>query len=243
MSEGCLTMTDRSDGTEDADRIKSVYRRRRSMVDPARYSVSRPGNMLAIEERERILRAGLARRGMARLHDLDVVEIGCGTGAELERFVALGADVNRLHGIDLLEASAAIARSRVPDAIIVVGDATRLPYPDATFDVTYQATALSSMPSAAMRAAVAAEMRRVTRPGGVIISYDFVWNPTNPDTVGISRRELQRLFPTLPLEIHRVTLLPPLGRWLGDRSIRLTRLAASVPFLKSHRLAFIDVVP
>ena len=236
-------MTERPEGTAETNRIKAAYERRRATIDPDRYSMRRPGNLVAVEERERILRSGLAQRGVSRLSDLSILEVGCGSGGELARFISLGADPRRLHGIDLLEESADVARSAIPEATIVVGDASRMPYPDATFDLVYQATALSSMPSPVMRAAVAAEMRRVTRSGGLIISYDFAWNPTNPDTVGITSGELRRLFPGLRMEIHRVTLMPPLGRWLGDRSLRITRLAAATPFLKSHRLAFIDVRP
>jgi SAM-dependent methyltransferase len=235
-------MDEGSGGTSDADRIRAAYGKRRTSIDPERYSMRRPGNRIAVEERERILLAALARRGVGRLADLDILEVGCGSGGELARLVSLGADPQRLHGIDLLEHSAAAARSAVPGAAIVVADASELPYADATFDLTYQATALSSMTSPLMRTAVAAEMQRVTRPGGLIVSYDFAWNPTNRDTVGITSRELRRLFPGLPLEIHRATLVPPLGRWMGDRSVRLTRMAAAVPILKSHRLAFIDVV-
>jgi hypothetical protein len=92
-----------------------------------------------------------------------------------------------------------------------------------------------------MRARVAAEMRRVTRPDGLIVSYDFAWNPMNRDTVGIGTRDLRRLFPDLPMEIHRVTLIPPLARWLGDHSVRALRTAAAIAPLRSHRLAIIDV--
>jgi len=235
-------MDEGSRRASDADRIRAAYARRRTSIDPERHSMRRPGNRIADEERERILLAALARRGSARLSDLDILEVGCGSGGVLARLVSLGADPHRLHGIDLLEHSAAAARSAVPEATIVVADASQLPYADATFDLTYQATPLSSMTSPLMRAAVAAEMQRVTRSGSLIISYDFAWNPTNRDTVGITSRELLWLFPGLPLEIHRTTLVPPLGRWMGDRSVRLTRMPAAIPILKSHRLAFIDVV-
>ena len=133
------------------------------------------------------------------------------------------------------------AQGRFPQAHLVVADATHLPYPDASFDLVYQATALSSMPSPSMRQRVAAEMRRVARPGGLIVSYDFAWNPTNRDTVGIGVGELRRLFPGLPMEVHRVTLVPPLARWLGDRSERALQALAAIAPLRSHRLAIIDV--
>ncbi len=172
---------------------------------------------------------------------LEILEVGCGSGGELEWLIGLGAEPSHVHGIDLRPDAVATARTRVPGAAIVTGDATALPYPDASFDLVYQATALSSMPSPSMRSRVAAEMRRVARPGGVIVSYDFAWNPLNRDTVGIPSAELRRLFPGLAIEIHRVTLAPPIGRWLGRRSLNLLRLFAAIAWLRSHRLAVFDV--
>jgi ubiquinone/menaquinone biosynthesis C-methylase UbiE len=235
------TVSSPEPSTEDADRIRTAYVRRTASMDPGRYLPSRPGNALALAQRERILDEALARRGIAGLHDLEILEVGCGTGGELSHFVARDADPSRLFGIDLRPDAIDEARLRVPDAHLVVGDATRLPYPDQSFDLVYQAVALSSMPSPTMRRQVAAEMRRVARPGGLIVSYDFAWNPINRDTVGIDERELRKLFPALPIEIHRVTLVPPLGRWLGDRSERTLRLVSRIRPLRTHRLAIIDV--
>ena len=234
-------MTSREPSTDDAERIRAAYVRREESGDAGRYLPSRPGNALALAQRERLLDEALARRNIAGLHALEILEVGCGTGGELSRFVVRDADPTRLSGIDLRPEAIDEARLRIPEAHLVVGDATRLPYPDQSFDLVYQSTALSSMPSPAMRRQVAAEMLRVARPGGLIVSYDFAWNPINPDTVGIGTRELRRLFPKLPIEVHRVTLVPPLARWLGDRSERALRVAAKVPPLRTHRLAIIDV--
>jgi ubiquinone/menaquinone biosynthesis C-methylase UbiE/glycosyltransferase involved in cell wall biosynthesis len=228
-------------GQTHADRIRATYEHRRESVDASRYSLARLGNALALEERERVLHEALAKRGITSLGNLDILEVGCGTGNELSRLVASGAEPRRLSGIDLREGAIDEARARVPGAHLVFGDASNLPYPNGSFDLVYQATALSSMPSRAMRDQVAAEMRRVARPGGLIVSYDFAWNPTNRETVGIGTRELHRLFPGLPLEVHRVTLTPPLARWLGDRSEHALRMVAGVSILRSHRLAIVDV--
>jgi ubiquinone/menaquinone biosynthesis C-methylase UbiE len=193
------------------------------------------------ESIERELVRGVREHTTKPIAELDVLEIGCGSGSGLVRLVSIGVDPNRLHGIDLQEIAIEEARAQVPSAHLLVGDASTLPYANEAFDLIYQATAFSSMPSPAMRVRVAAEMRRVSRPGATIVSYDFAWNPLNRDTVGITTAELRRLFPGSEIEAHHVTLIPPLARWLGDRSIRLTRLVAKLRPLKSHRLAFIDV--
>jgi SAM-dependent methyltransferase len=224
----------------DVERIREAYERRGASVDATRYALDRPGNRLALQERSRLLLAHLAARRV-ELAALDILEIGCGSGGELAILTSLGAVPGRLHGIDIREEALAAARDRIPGASLVAGDASALPWPDHSFDLVYQATALSSMLSREMRDRVAAEMRRVTRPGGVIVSYDFAWNPRNRDTLGITLAELRRLFPGLAMEAHRVTLAPPLARWIGDRSRWLLRMAAAMPFLRTHRLAFIDL--
>jgi SAM-dependent methyltransferase len=222
-------------------RIQEAYQRRASRGHGDRYALERPGNALALRERWDLLLRRLHARGMQGLDGLAILEVGCGTGGELSLLVAHGATPARLSGIELRRDAAESAKQRIPEADIAVGNAVSLPYADGTFDLVYQAVALSSMPTSEMRSQVAAEMVRVTRPGGLVVSYDFAWNPINRDTVGIDERELRRLFPNRPLEIHRVTLAPPLGRWLGDRSVGLLRAAASIPLLRTHRLAIVDI--
>ena len=171
---------------------------------------------------------------------LEILEVGCGSGGELEWLIGLGAEPSHVHGIDLRPDAVATARTRVPGAAIVTGDATALPCPDASFDLVYQATALSSMPSPSMRS-------RVPRRCGAWLdpeaSSSAMTSPgiLNRDTVGIPSAELRRLFPGLAIEIHRVTLAPPIGRWLGRRSLNLLRLFAAIAWLRSHRLAVFDV--
>ncbi len=100
----------------------------------------------------------------------DVLDIGTGTGtlalAALERWPAL-----RITGIDVssemleLASRAAshrlgtVARSRFSPQL---GDATRLPFADATFDAAMSSFVLQLVPS---RAAALREIRRVLRPG------------------------------------------------------------------------------
>jgi len=224
----------------DAERIRAAYARRAESGETDRYLATRPANALAREQREWIVDEALARRDL-RLADLDILEVGCGVGSELVRFVARGADPARVSGIDLLPYAIAEAEQRLPAGHFVSGDASRLPYPTDSFGLVYQAMALSSMPSRTMRAQVAAEMARVVRPDGLIVSYDFAWNPINRDTVGIGSRELRRLFPGASIEVHRVTLIPPVARWVGDRSEHALRILSRAPFLRTHRVAMIDV--
>src|SRR6476659_7987371 len=100
--------------TDDADRIRAAYVRRTASMDAGRYLPSRPGNALALAQREQILDDALARRGIAGLHDLEILEVGCGTGGELSRFVTRDADPSKLSGIDLRRDAIDEARLRIP---------------------------------------------------------------------------------------------------------------------------------
>lgn len=61
-----------------------------------------------------------------------VLEVGCGTGVFLRRAADLGADV---FGIDASEALLGLARERVPEADLRLGDMEALPFDDDSFDV------------------------------------------------------------------------------------------------------------
>lgn len=88
----------------------------------------------------------------------DILEVGCGTGLILRRT----ADVARSHvGIDISEGM--LERARARGLNTQLASATDLPFPDASFHLTYSFKVLSHVQD--LRRALA-EMARVTRPGG-----------------------------------------------------------------------------
>jgi ubiquinone/menaquinone biosynthesis C-methylase UbiE len=196
-------------------------------------------DLLWLHQRERLLLSRLRAHCPDALSELDVLDVGCGVGGELLRLVAHGADPGRMHGVDLDEDRIRSARERLPAADLRVGDARRLPYATGAMDVVVQFTMLSSICDGSDRAAAAQEMTRVTRPGGVTISYDFWINPFNSHTRPVTRRELRRLFPQHRIEAHAVTLAPPLARAVCGRSFGAATALQSLPFLRTHVLAFI----
>jgi SAM-dependent methyltransferase len=217
------------------ERIRRAYARRRADGGERDPCVA----LLWIHQRERLLLAGLRAHCAQDLHDLDVLDVGCGSGGELLRLVSHGADPVRMHGIDLREEPIRLARERLPPADLRVGDASDLPYADESMNVVLQFTMLSSIVDRGLRSAVAAEMSRVARRDGVIISYDFWLNPFNPDTRGLRRRELRALFPGHRVEARSVTLAPPVARLICPRSFGLAATLQAVPLLRTHVLAFI----
>lgn len=93
-----------------------------------------------------------------------VLDVGCGPGALLEE-LARRVGAGQVAGIDPSAPFVAAARARVPGADVRSGTGEALPFADDTF-----AAALSQLVIAFVQDAdrVAAEMRRVVRPGGAV---------------------------------------------------------------------------
>ena len=89
-----------------------------------------------------------------------LLDVATGPGYVAERAVDRGAEVV---GLDLSEPMLEFARSRVPDAEFVRGDATALPFDEASFDAFTAAFVLLHLGKPERAAAEAA---RVLRPGG-----------------------------------------------------------------------------
>lgn len=90
-----------------------------------------------------------------------VLEVGCGTGLVLERVAKVAAAAR---GIDL--SPGMLERARARGLSVDEGSATALPYPDASFDLTYSFKVLAHVPDLEQ---ALGEMARVTRPGGHVV--------------------------------------------------------------------------
>lgn len=95
------------------------------------------------------------------------LDAGCGSGMAAELAAARGAVVS---GVDAAEAMLAIARARVPAGDFRRGDLEALPYADEVFDVV---TGFNSLQYAANPVAALREVRRVARPGGLVVVMTF----------------------------------------------------------------------
>lgn len=90
----------------------------------------------------------------------EVLDLACGSGLALELVAARGASGS---GIDASGRLVAIARDRMPDADIRVGDMNQLPWDDASFDMVTSFRGIWGTTPHAV-----SEARRVLRPGGRI---------------------------------------------------------------------------
>jgi ubiquinone/menaquinone biosynthesis C-methylase UbiE len=91
-----------------------------------------------------------------------VLDLGTGVGAMAAALARRHPGIE-LWGLDLRAAQLAQAQVLHPVATYVQGDATRLPFPDESFDRVHGSWVLEHIPEAA---AVFREVRRVLRPGG-----------------------------------------------------------------------------
>jgi SAM-dependent methyltransferase len=125
---------------------------------------------------------------LPRLNSGDsVLDVGCGPGtitADLASLVTPG----RVTALEVTEAALDLARTEIvrrglTNVDFAAGDVHALDFPDDTFDVVHAHQVLQHVadPVAALR-----EMRRVTKPGGVVAVRDgdyaaFTWFPAVPE--------------------------------------------------------------
>lgn len=167
---------------------------------------------------------------------LKLLEIGAGAGGNIPFFLASGIDPRRLHANELLPDRVQALRAAQPDITIHPGNALDIPQAlDSSFDIVFQSTVFTSILDPGFKRLLAERMWALTRPGGLILWYDFIFdNPANPDVKGIGIREIRALFPhASTFRTHRVTLAPPIGRRVG----RLYPLFNALPLLRTHVVA------
>ena len=107
-----------------------------------------------------------------------VLDVACGTGSQSISFAKGGFSVI---GIDLSPHMLARARKKTEqklDATFVEGDATCLPFPDNSFDLSSISLGLHHMPQD-VAIKVLQEMKRVTKEGSDIVIIEY-HKPQNP---------------------------------------------------------------
>jgi len=103
-----------------------------------------------------------------------ILDLAAGTGTSSLPFADAGATVVPT---DLSLGMLTVGKRRLPQLGFVAGDALQLPYADATFDAVTISFGLRNVEDTA---AALTEMRRVTKPRGVLVVCEFstpVWTP------------------------------------------------------------------
>ncbi len=206
-----------------------------------RHSPLAPDVVRLLHARRLALLGLLAKAGIADPSQLQVLEVGCGSGGNLLELVQLGFSPSRLGGIELLPQRHAAARERLPAAVTLwLGDAVQAPIAPASQDLVMQFTVFSSLLDDGFQQQLAATMWRWLRPGGAVLSYDFVvGNPGNRDVRAVPLRRLRTLFPQGRMRSLATTLAPPLARAACRLHPGLYGWLHALPLLRTHRLAWI----
>jgi 2-polyprenyl-3-methyl-5-hydroxy-6-metoxy-1,4-benzoquinol methylase len=165
--------------------------------------------------------------------NLDIIDIGCGTGWLCEQLTRFG----RVTGTDLANEVIERARLRVPAARFIAGDFMALDIKAASFDVVTTLEVLSHMQD---QPAFIAKLAASLRPGGTLMMatqnrFVLERNDVPPPKPGqlrrwVNRRELVGLL-TPHFDIERIFSVTPVGNRGVLRlanSIKLNRLASAL---------------
>ncbi len=234
-------------------RIEAAYRDRDAASGLSIYRHANPAYQFHTQHLEWALMRALRREGFA-IEGTRVLEVGAGTGTYLDRLVEFGAAEGV--GVDLMEHRVQEGLRLHPRLDLRVGNGTELPFEPASFDLVSQFTCLSSVLDDGVRSAIAAEMWRVLRPGGLIVSYDLRPTPgvvqaagrayrrltgrtladSGTPTAPVSTEQLDQLFPGATIDARPVSLNFDLASIAGRSRVAAEGLAL-LPFLRTHLLA------
>lgn len=176
---------------------------------------------------------------------LDYLDVGCGVGA-MQTYVAPVAE--RSVGIDTSAESIRAATDRHPDTTFQVYEGDRIPFEDATFDVTFAVNVVHHV-EPEDRPGFAEELVRVTRPDGLVVVFEQ--NPINPLTrlavarcafdegvVLTGRRGVERMMEgagASVLERRYILFFPIEARWARSIEARLGWLPLGAQHMVASR--------
>ncbi len=226
-------------------RLETEYRLRGATKVPAgRYSLFSEPALLHAQSLERNLLALLKRHNFTDLAEKKILDVGCGGGGWLRRFLEYGASPANLSGIDLMAGRIEQAQRAHPVIDWCVGSGHHLPYPDSKFDLVMSFVVFSSILSELLRRQIADQMWRVCKPGGLILVYDFSYtNPRNPAVQGVSRQQFHQLFerPGAKFDFRRMTLAPPIARLVAPHGYWLAYILEQFKILDTHTIGIISL--
>ncbi len=225
-------------GESETDAVRARYARR-AVTD--RHSPLQPDVWQTVQERQRAMLQLFVHLGWTDLSALRLLEVGCGGGGNLLELLRLGFAPENLSGAELLAERCAQARRVLPVGLgLHEGDALAMPLQAETQHIVFVSTVFSSLLDDAFQQRLADAMWRWVRPGGGVLWYDFTFNnPANADVRGVPLRRVRQLFPQATVRAQRVTLAPPIARFVTRVQPSLYTVFNCLPLLRTHALVWL----
>lgn len=167
------------------------------------------------------------------LPNVEILDVGTGTGGYLHMLVGLGAIPSHCHGVDLVPERIEHGHVVCPGVDLRVATADDLPYDNDTFDLVAQFGCLSNISDPTQ---AASEMRRVLRPSGRVVWFDLI--RTNPGAIATGIPDPDPLFPGMRC-IWRKRLLHLWPEWFGRWTI-ISAAIERLPGPKQFMLAIYE---
>ena len=170
------------------------------------------------------------------LSQIRVLDVGCGNGAVLRKFVEWGVSPQNCVGTEFLISRLNVAKSKSHSAMKwKLGNLDALDKGE-TFDIVMANTVFSSILSHNERAALANSMWQRLRVGGIVLLFDFkVNNPNNPDVLKFTPNSAVSLFPGKKCFYKSLVFAPPISRRVARFSGPLNALCEILfSFTHSH---------
>ena len=182
----------------------------------------RSGDFHHYSDRVNVAYMGALLRRFEMPSDSRLLDVGCGTGVQLDFFSRLGM---RIVGLELSIEGLQAARRRAQGAMLVNGDGFVLPFSDRTFHGVFSfASALNYSDKQLMRRMLL-EMLRVVTPGGwmILVTMSDYSGKEKNGWLQRTEDELRNIAVSVPARSRKIIRTIP-------------RLSASYPVLAFHPL-------
>lgn len=219
----------------ETDRIKKNYEEYKSNPVVAKNNTYTEYIHQVTQERQSLYQKIILSK-FRKPEKIELLEVGAGAGSNLSFFKNLEIVDKNIYANELLEDRAAELKNNFPDIHTLPGDALQLSFKN-KFDIVFQSTVFTSILDSDLKKQFADKLWSMTKPNGIILWYDFMYNnPKNKSVKGINRSEIKLLFnDSKKIEFFKVTLAPPIGR----RFQNLYALLNGFSFLRTHVIAVI----
>jgi len=182
---------------------------------------------------------------------IKVLDIACGTGRMLPEVFSTGKDIEYV-GLDTSKEMTNILKEKAKKISvgkkvkIKIGDASKIPFKDNSFDVVYSFHLLWHLPKEDQEKIIK-EMSRVCKKDGFfifdILNKDFLWEKLKKQkTEGIyklSIKEIKNLFNNKNFEIEKLCDAPIKNFWLYKSFNLINSLRKILPINFYHMLYFV----